>query len=89
MKPLIVGGNQPVSADSGSDLGFHSVLAGDLKMLDAQVLLDPIEEEFDPSTVLVEGCKIIIVNERYLATKNFILSPPRQLYKLAQRFSNA
>ena len=49
-------GGQHVGADSRPDLSLHSVLACAQKMLDAQVLLDPFEEEFDLPAVFVEGC---------------------------------
>jgi len=49
-------GNQHVGADSRPDLGLHSVFACAEKVLDAQVLLDPFEKEFDLPAVFVEGC---------------------------------
>ena len=53
MKLLFDDGNQHVGADSRPDLGLHSVLACAQKVLDAQVLFDPFEEElsFDPAWI--------------------------------------
>jgi hypothetical protein len=38
-------GNQQVDRDSDPDLGFDRVFAGSIEDLDAQMLLDPLEEE--------------------------------------------
>jgi len=41
---------------NSGDLGLHSVFACAEKVLDAQVLLDPFEKEFDLPAVFVQGC---------------------------------
>ena len=56
MKLLFNDGNQHVGADGRPDLSLHGVLACAEKVLDAQVLLDPLEEEFDLPAVFVESC---------------------------------
>ena len=56
MKLLFNDGNQHVGADSRPDLSLHGALACAEKVLDAQVLLDPFEEEFDLPAVFVQGC---------------------------------
>jgi hypothetical protein len=56
LKLLFNDGNQHVSADGRPDLSLHGVLACAEKVLDAQVLLDPFEKEFDLPTVFVQGC---------------------------------
>ena len=56
MKLLFNDGNQHVGAYGRPDLSLHGVLACAEKVLDAQVLLDPLEEEFDLPAVFVEGC---------------------------------
>ena len=56
MKLLFNDGNQHVGADGRPDLSLHGVLACAEKVLDAQVLFDPLEEEFDLPAVFVEGC---------------------------------
>ena len=48
--------DQHIGTHCASDLGLHGVLACAEKVLDAQVLLDPFEEEFDLPAVLVKGC---------------------------------
>ena len=39
--------NQHINADGDPDLGFDRVLVGAEKCLDAQMLLDPFEEQLD------------------------------------------
>ena len=56
MKLLFNDGNQHVGADGRPDLSLHGVLACAEKVLDAQVLFDPLEEEFDLPAVFVQGC---------------------------------
>ena len=48
-------GNQQVDRDSDPNLGFDGVLAGSKEDLDAQVLLDPFEEQFYLPPALIEG----------------------------------
>jgi hypothetical protein len=47
MKFLSDDGDQHVNADGDPYLGLHGVVAGAVKALDAQVLFDPAEEQFD------------------------------------------
>ena len=47
-------GDQHAGGDSAPDLRLDGVLAGAQKALDAQVLLDPFEEEFDLPAAFVE-----------------------------------
>ena len=54
MKFLFHDGDQDVDAERDPDLGFHGVVAGAVKRFDAQVLLDPAEEQFDLPTLGVE-----------------------------------
>ncbi len=56
MKLLFDDGNQHVGADSRPDLGLHSFFGCAEKVLYAQVLLDPFEEELDLPAVFVQGC---------------------------------
>ena len=48
-------GDQEVDAYGDPDLGLHGVFTRAMEGLDAQVLLDPLEEEFDVPTALVDG----------------------------------
>jgi len=50
---LIETGHHEVNADGDPDLGAHGILRGSEEGLDAQVLLDPLEEQFDPPSALV------------------------------------
>lgn len=56
---LIETGHQQVNADGDPNLSPHGVLRGSVEGFDAQVLLDPLEEEFDLPPPLVDGgdCK--------------------------------
>jgi hypothetical protein len=49
-------GDQHIGTHCAPDLGLHSILACAQKVLDAQVLLDPFEEELDLPAVFVQGC---------------------------------
>ena len=49
-------GDQHVNGDHHLELGFHGVLRGTVKGFDAEVLLDPAEEQFDLSTGSIELC---------------------------------
>ena len=53
MKLLFNDGDQHVSGDGTPDLCFHRVLAVTDEAFDAQMLLDPLEEQFDLPAVLV------------------------------------
>ena len=53
---LIETGHHEVNAYSDPDLGAHGVLRGAEEGLDAQVLLNPLEEEFDLPPAFVNGC---------------------------------
>src|ERR1039458_4361697 len=46
--------HQHVNTDGNPNLGLHRVVAGAVKVFDAQVLLDPFEEQLHLPTALVE-----------------------------------
>lgn len=52
---LIETGHHQVNADCDSDLRSHGVLGCAEKCFDAQVLLDPLEEQFDLPAAFVNG----------------------------------
>lgn len=52
---LVENGYHQVNANGDPDLGADRVLAGSVESLDAQVLLDPIKEEFDLPAPFVYG----------------------------------
>jgi len=47
--------DQHIGGNCAPDLGLHSVLACAQKVLDAQVLLDLFEKQFDLPTVFIQG----------------------------------
>ena len=47
MQTLFQDGDEQINGDGAPDLGAHRVGAGAIKGFDAQMLLDPFEEEFD------------------------------------------
>src|SRR5659263_263908 len=54
MQPLLDDGYQDVDRDRDPHLGLHGVLGSSEERLDAEMLLDPPEEEFDLPPLLVE-----------------------------------
>ena len=55
MQTLLHDGDEHVDRDRYPDLRLHRVLRGAEEPLDPQVLLDPLEEQFDLPTAFVEG----------------------------------
>src|ERR1035437_4752418 len=56
MQTVFQNGDEQINGDGGPDLGAHRVGAGAIKGFDAQMLLDPFEEEFDlPATPIELG----------------------------------
>ena len=51
---LLDDGDQHIDGDGDPDLGFDGVLGGAVEALDAQVLLDPFEEQLDLPAAFVE-----------------------------------
>jgi hypothetical protein len=47
MQTFFQNGDEQINGDGGPDLGAHDVGAGAIKGFDAQMLLDPFEEQFD------------------------------------------
>ena len=56
MKFLLDDGNEHIGIHGAPDLRLDRVLAGAQELLDWQVLLDPMEEQFNLSAVFVQGC---------------------------------
>ena len=56
MQAFLGNGDQHVSADRDPDLRLDRVLVGAIKRLDAQVLLDPFEKQFDLPALAVQIC---------------------------------
>ena len=56
MQAFLGNGDQHVCADRDPDLRLDRVLVGAIKRLDAQVLLDPFEKQFDLPALAVQVC---------------------------------
>jgi len=56
MQAFLSNCDQHVSADRDPDLRFDRVLVGAIKRLDAQVLLDPFEEQLDLPALAIQVC---------------------------------
>ena len=56
MQAFLGNGDQHVSADRDPDLRLDRVLFGAIKRLDAQVLLNPFEKQFDLPALAVQIC---------------------------------
>ena len=54
-EPLFHDGHQHVDRHGDPDLGFDGVLGSSIEGLDAQVLLDPLEEQLDLPARFVES----------------------------------
>src|SRR6266705_5379874 len=54
MKALFDDRHEQVDGDGDPDLSLHGILGGTEEGLDAEVLLDPLEKEFDLPATLVE-----------------------------------
>src|ERR1017187_7708892 len=54
MQTFFQNGDEQINGDGGPDLGAHRVGRGAVKGFDAQVLLDPFEEEFDLPAAPIE-----------------------------------
>jgi hypothetical protein len=46
--------NKDVNRDGHPDLSLHSILAGPVKYLDSEVLLDPLKEQLNLPAGLIE-----------------------------------
>jgi hypothetical protein len=56
VEALLDDGDQDIDGDGDPDLGLDGVLGGSEEALDAQVLLDPFEEQLDLPAAFVEPC---------------------------------
>ena len=70
MQLLFDNGDQHVGGDGAPNLRLHRVLTGAKKLLDAQMLLDPLEEQFDLPTVLVKLGNHLGWQRRVVGQKN-------------------
>ena len=81
MKLLLDDGNEHVGRHGAPDLRLDCVLAGAQKTLDAQVLLDPFEEQLHLPSVLVQGgnsqCRqACVVGQKYQRLARFWVFEP-------------
>ncbi len=57
MQAFLQNGYEQINGDGCPDLGAHGVWAGAVKGFDAQMLLDPFEEQFDLPAAPIEMVK--------------------------------
>ena len=74
MQAFLGNGNQHVSADRDPDLRFDRVLVGAIKRLDAQVLLDPFEKQFDLPALAVQVCNQFGVEGEVVGQNSYSLA---------------
>src|SRR6266853_546274 len=55
LEALLDDGDEDVDRDGDPELGFHRVFGCPEELLDPQTLLDPLEEQLDLPSALVEG----------------------------------
>ena len=74
MQAFLGNGDQHVSADRDPDLRLDRVLVGAIKRLDAQVLLDPFEKQFDLPALAVQVCNQLGLERKVVGQKSYSLS---------------
>jgi len=74
MQSFLGNGDQHVSADGDPDLRFDRVLVGAIKRLDAQVLLDPFEEQFDLPALSIQVRYQLGFERKVVGQKSYSLS---------------
>ena len=79
MQAFLGNGNQHVSADCNPDLRLDGALVGAIKRLDAQVLLDPFEKQFDLPALAVQVCNQLGLESEVVGQKSYSLSVHRPL----------
>ena len=66
--------NQHVGADRDPDLRLDRVLVGAIKRLDAQVLLDPFEKQFDLPALAVQVCNQLGLESEVVGQNSYSLA---------------
>ena len=74
MQAFLGNGDQHVSADCNPDLRLDRVLVGAIKRLDAQVLLDPFEKQFDLPALAVQVCNQLGLESEVVGQKSYSLA---------------
>lgn len=91
---LLETGDHEISADGDPDLGLHGVLGTAIECLDAQVLFDPLEEELDAPSRLVDRSHCLGRQRKVIGKEDQILSgirinkvdPPQEDWIKSPRF---
>ncbi len=76
-------GQRQIDADGDPDLGHDGIAGGAQEALDLQVLLDPLEEQFDLPTGFVDlgdgaGGELEIVGQEIVLDAGFSILAPRR-----------
>lgn len=89
MQFLFNNGDQHISRDGAPDLRLHGVLAVTQKIFDAQILLNPFEEQFNLPTTFVQrrnGCcwqrSIVRQKHQRLTGISIFESNPTQKFRI-------
>ena len=84
MQSFLGNGDQHVSADRDPDLRLDRVLVGAIKRLDAQVLLDPFEKQFDLPALAVQVCNQLGLESEIVGQKSYSLSSVVRIFKTSK-----
>ncbi len=74
MQTFLRNGDQHIGAHRNPDLRLHGVFAGAQKLLDAQVLLDPFEEQLDLPALTVQVCNELWLQGKVVGQKRDALA---------------
>ena len=75
VEPFANDGHEQVAADGDPDLSFDGVLRSAVKGLDAQVLFDPFEEQFNMPATTVQFCDDVSRKSEVIGEKHQSLFP--------------
>jgi len=85
---LFDNGDQNIGGDGAPNLRLHRVLAGTQKLLDAQMLLDPLEEQFHLPAILIKlgnhRCRQrrVVGQKDQRLTRGILVSHPAQMLRI-------
>ena len=87
MKLLLDDGNEHIGRHSAPDLRLDCVLAGAQKALDAQVLFDPLTEQFQLPAILVQAAMVSAGRVVLLVKNTGVFADSRSLKRMRRKSS--